>query len=122
MKEVLKNHWPVVITAVAGICCMVQFAALPDNEDPLGFIITYFGIVIPICALIASVWYGYRMKGIYKWGIVIGYGLLEFVLVLIASGEWEMEYIVMASFAAVPAFVGMVLGCAAKFLVERRSE
>ena len=111
MKKV-KNHWPVIVTALVWIGSVFDFRFMGVSEsDALGMGLLFFYILMPVCAFIASLWYGYKLSGNKKWLIVIAFGLAEVLVITASTGDWDFSYYwSMGFWTAIPAAVGMLIG------------
>lgn len=110
--KLLKNHWPVILMAAVWIWCILDWRWINSTEgDALGFSILFFGILMPVCSLILSIWYGYRIRGIQKWLIVIACGLAAVLLVAVSTGDfdfWQNKELGLMSL--IPSAIGMLIG------------
>ena len=91
--NIFKKHWPVILMAVIWICSCIDFRWIGATDgDALGFSILFFGILMPLCSLTLSVWYGYRIRSPRKWLITIGCGIAGMLIVTVSTGDYEIWY------------------------------
>ena len=112
----LKNHWPVVVTAIIWIGSVFDFRIIgASSSDALGMGLLFFYILMPLCALVTSLWYGYKLHKHTKWLIVIILGLLEMFVVTTSTGDWDFRYYwSMGFWTLIPAAIGMAIGSLAE--------
>jgi putative Mn2+ efflux pump MntP len=107
--------------AVIWVCCIIDWRLLGATDgDALGFSILFFGILMPICSLVLSVWYGYRVQNVLKWLIVIACGFAGVMIVAVSTGDFDLwSNKELGLMSLVPAAVGMLIGSVARNLFHK---
>ena len=110
----LKEHWPVLLVVVTTIYCLIEWivSGSRDAGDVIFFFILCYGFIIPLSLLIASLWYGYKIRNSKKWLICLGFCIPGILLLIIAA----KSLLIFASLPfIIPSFMaslaGMALGC-----------
>ena len=108
----MSSHWPAVLTFLVWSACFFDFRVIgSEGSDALGRGLLYFYILMPICALVTSLWYGYMLVEKSKWLIVPVFGALEVLLILLCSGDWDVGYYLrMSLWTMIPSAIGMIIG------------
>ena len=110
----IKEHWPVLLYIIAVLVSIIQWVvnASSDTGGSVIFYIMVFCILLPMCAFISSVWYGYRLRNKTKWLIPLAC-ICPIIIITFVMGSfkfWE-NYLVMI-LSVVVALVGMLIGSA----------
>ena len=106
----LKALWPVVLfIAVICICVNEWSKASTDAGGVIVFFIVAFCVILPVCALVTGLWYGYIFKGEYKW-IFLPVGLIPGLIVLLLCGDFSLSQFVFEIPPVVGAFLGQLFG------------
>lgn len=98
--------------AIIWVGCIIEWRLLSATDsDTLEFSILFFGILMPLCSFVLSIWYGYRIRNSLKWLIVIACGFAGVLIVAVSTGDfdfWSNKELGLISF--VSAAVGMLVG------------
>lgn len=111
MDRIIK-YWPCILTIIVIICSILAFKVNgADSSVVMGMSLFYFYILMPFCALIVSFWYGIKLKDIRKWLIVPVFGMIEVLLIMVSSGDWDLPYYwSMCIWTVIPAALGLGIG------------
>ena len=110
----LKEHWPVLLVAVATIFCIFEWfvSGTVDAGDVIFFFILCFGFIIPVSLLIASAWYGYKIRNAKKWLMCLAFCIPGVLLLIIAAKSLlifaSLPFIIPSLIASL---IGMTIGC-----------
>ncbi|MBQ9014543.1 MAG: hypothetical protein IJ109_00350 [Firmicutes bacterium] len=117
----IKRHWPVILMAIVWICSIIDWRWIGTTDgDALGFSILFFGILMPLCSFVLSIWYGYRVRVLRKWLIVFACGIAGVLIVAISTGDfsfWHNKELGLMSL--VPSAIGMIIGSGVWKLLHR---
>ncbi|MCR5395848.1 MAG: hypothetical protein K6E64_00115 [Lachnospiraceae bacterium] len=110
--KILKSHWPIILMLAAFVYCIYEWlvGASEDTGGVIAFYIVGFGIILPLCSLILSAWYGYRLRSGKKWLIAIAC-VTPCIIMTIICGDykfwenWGMELL-----SVIAGCVGMLIG------------
>ena len=108
----LKIIWPIVLFLVIICICVSEWNtnASMDAGGVIVFFIIAFFVFLPIGAFISCVWYGYVLKGTYKW-IFLPVGLIPgVILMLLCSDGFSLELLMFEIPSVAGAFLGQLLG------------
>ena len=110
--KLFKAHWPLLLFLAAMVYCVYEWVvnASSDTGGVIAFYIIGFGLVLPLCSLILSAWYGYRLRSRSKWLIAVGCAIPCIIMTVICGDfkfweNWQMELL-----SVVAGLIGMLIG------------
>lgn len=118
----IRKNWPVFATAIIFVLTVVWCVL---NEDPLGWGIMTYGILLPLCSAVMGVWYGLRWNSWKKWLIPIGtylivaFHLIVCTLVVYGKVEVDLSELKMGLFAFVPCLLLMAISSFGKYVKQK---
>ena len=65
----IKEHWPVALYIIALVVSLIEWIINDTSDSGVVFVLFVMIIIImlPLCAFILSIWYGYRLRDKRKW-------------------------------------------------------
>ncbi len=119
--KLLKTHWPVLLMLVAIIICTYEWVAnaASDTGGVIVFYIVGFGLILPVCSFILSLWYGYIFRCTKKWLIPVACAIPCIIMTLICGDYkiWENW-----AFDILSVFLGLIGMAIGNFIWKHRQQ
>lgn len=110
----IKEHWPVALYIIALVVSLIEWIINDTSDSGVVFVLFVMIIIImlPLCAFILSIWYGYRLRDKRKWLIPLACVVPTIIMTIVFGTYKFWENYPGELLSIVVALIGMLIGSA----------